>query len=122
MAEGFLHHFYNEKFEAYSAGITPTHVNSYAIKAMSEVCVDISNQLSKPLGRFGLDFGFDVVITTCSETEEACPVFPFGKTLHWQFPDPTKAKGTEEEIMDVFRKVRDSIQRRIDAAVRNREI
>ena len=69
---------------------------------------------------FGLDF--DVVISTCDEAEKACPFFPVGKILHWGFPDPAEAEGTEEEILKVFRTVRDSIRNRIEIAVKNKEI
>ena len=122
MAEGFLSHLYGDRYEAYSAGITPTHVNPYAIKAMAEVGIDISGQIPKSWRVYGLDYGFDVVITTCSEAEKSCPVFPYGKVLHWEFPDPSEAKGTEEEILKVFRNVRDSIRNRIETVVKNKEI
>ncbi|MDQ1281287.1 MAG: hypothetical protein QG670_2552 [Thermoproteota archaeon] len=125
MAEGFLRHLYGDQYEAYSAGITPTPTgrpNPYAIKAMAETGIDISNQKSKSWMAYGLDFGFDVVVTTCSEAEKSCPIFPFGEVLHWQFPDPSEAKGTEEEILKVFRTVRDSIKDRLEIAVKNKEI
>ena len=122
MAEGFLRHLYGDRYEAYSAGITPTQVNLHAIKAMAEIGIDISGQMSKSWRVYGLDFGFDVVITTCSEAEKACPVFSFGKRLRWEFPDPAEAEGTEEEIMKIFRTVRDSIRDRIEMAVKNKEI
>ncbi|MFH0896924.1 MAG: arsenate reductase ArsC [Candidatus Bathyarchaeota archaeon] len=122
MAEGFLRQLYCDRYEAYSAGITPTRVNPYAIKAMAEVGIDISGQTPKSWRANGLDFGFDVVITNCSEAEKACPVFPFRKILHWEFPDPSEAKGTEEEILKAFRAVRDSIRDRIEMAVKNKEI
>ena len=125
MAEGFLRHLYGDRYEAYSAGITPTptgRVNPYAIKAMAEVGIDISGQISKSWRVYGLDFGFDVVVTTCSEAEKSCPLFQFGKRLRWEFPDPSEAKGTDEEILKVFRNVRDSIRDRIEIAVKNKEI
>ena len=122
MAEGLLRHLHGDRYEAYSGGITPTLVNPYAIKAMAEVGIDISGQRSKSWRAYGLDFGFDVVISTCREAEKACPVFPFGKRLRWEFPDPAEAKGTEEEILKVSRTVRDSIRDRIEIAVKNKEI
>ncbi|MDQ1279575.1 MAG: hypothetical protein QG670_837, partial [Thermoproteota archaeon] len=87
-----------------------------------EVGIDISSQTSKSWRTYGLDFGFDVVVTTCSEAEKSCPIFPFGKVLHWQFPDPSQAKGIEEEVLEVFRKIRDSIKNRIETAIKNKEI
>lgn len=122
MAEGFLRHLYGDQYEVYSAGITPTRVHPYAIKVMAEIGIDISSQTSKPWSVYGLDFGFDIVITTCSEAEAACPVFPFGKVLHWTFPDPAEAKGTEREVLNVFKSVRDAIRNRIETAVKNHEI
>ena len=122
MSEGFLRHLYGDRYDVYSAGVTPTRVNPYAIKAMAEVGIDISGQISKSWRAYGLEFGFDAVISTCREAEKACPVFPFGKRLRWEFPDPSEAKGTEEEILKVFRTVRDSIRDRIEMAVKNKEI
>jgi arsenate reductase len=122
MAEGFLRHLYGDKYDVYSAGVTPTKVNPYAIKAMAEVGIDISDYISKSWRSFGIEFGFDTVISTCSEAEQACPSWSIGKRLHWEFPDPAEAEGTEEEIMDVFRGVRDSIRDRIASAVKNKEI
>ena len=80
MAEGFLRHLYGDRYEAYSAGITPTQVNPYAIKAMAEVGIDISGQRSKSFREFS-DLDFDVVISTCDEAEKACPFFPAKKIL-----------------------------------------
>ncbi len=122
MAEGFLRHLYSDRYDAYSAGVTPTAVNPYAIKAMAEVGIDISDQWSKSWRAYGVESGFDVVVSTCSEAEKACPLFPIGKRLRWEFPDPSEAKGTEEEILEVFRNVRDSIRDRIELAVKNKEI
>ena len=125
MAEGFLRHLYGDRYEAYSAGIRPTRdtrINPYAVKVMAEVGIDISHQMSKSWRAYGYEFGFDAVISTCSEAEKDCPTYPIGKRFQWQFPDPAEAKGTEEEILQVFRTVRDSIKERIEIAVKNNEI
>ena len=122
MSEGFLRHLYGDRYDVYSAGVTPTRVNPYAIKAMAEVGIDISGQWPKSWRAYGVESGFDVVISTCSEAEKACPLFPIGKRLRWEFPDPSEAKGTEEEILKIFRTVRDSIRDRIELAVKNKEI
>jgi arsenate reductase len=81
---------------------------------MDEIGVDISGQKSKTLDRY-LDEPFDYVITVCDDANEACPYFPGAKNrLHWSFEDPSRAEGTEEERLEVFRSVRDRIRARID--------
>jgi len=113
MAEGLLRHLSRNHFEAMSAGTEATHVRPLAIRAMDEVGVDISAQKFETLGRY-LREPFDYVITVCDEANEACPFFPgANERLHWSFPDPSKAQGTEEERLEVFRRVRDDIEDRI---------
>jgi arsenate reductase len=109
MAEGLLRAMGGDKFEAFSAGTEATHVRPLAIKAMAELGVDISGQHSKVLTEY-LSQPFDYVITVCDAANESCPIFP-GAThrLHWSFPDPSKATGTEEEQLAVYRQVRDDI-------------
>jgi arsenate reductase len=81
---------------------------------MDEVGVDVSGQESKALERY-LGEPFEYVVTVCDAANEACPVFPGAKNrLHWSFEDPAQATGTEEERLEVFRKVRDEIRRRIE--------
>ncbi len=113
MAEGWLRHLGGSRFEAHSAGTEATFVRPLAIRAMAEVGIDISQQESKTLERY-LQQPFDAVITVCDQANEACPVF-FGakQRLHWSFPDPSKATGTEEEQLAVYRAVRDAIGERI---------
>ncbi len=113
MAEGLLRHLAGDRFEVMSAGTEATHVRPLAIRPMGEVGVDISAQESETLGRY-LREPFDHVITVCDEANEACPFFPGARErLHWSFPDPSKAQGTEEERLEVFRRVRDDIEDRI---------
>jgi arsenate reductase (thioredoxin) len=113
MAEGLLRHLRGNHFEVMSAGTEATHVRPLAIQAMAEIGVDISAQESETLGRY-LREPFDYVITVCDEANEACPFFPgASERLHWSFPDPSKAQGTEEERLEVFRRVRDDIEGRI---------
>jgi len=120
MAEGIVRHFYNDQFEAYSAGSKVTPVHPLAIKVMNEIGIDISKQRSKLVSEF---FGqeFDYVITLCGGyAKNSCPVF-FGKAkheLHWDFIDPAEAKGNQEEILAVFRSVRDEIKNKIAELVR----
>ena len=114
MAEGLLRHFYRDRNEAYSAGINPTDLNPYAVRVMHEVGIDISHQRSKSVDEF-LNRELDTVITVCDHAKESCPLFPGNvKRLHWGFRDPAEAKGDEESVLSVFRKVRDQIRTSID--------
>ena len=114
MAEGLLRHFGGDRFDVFSAGTEATLLRPLAIRAMRELGVDISAHESKTLERY-LDQPFDQVITVCDRANEACPVF-FGarERLHWSFPDPSKATGTEDEQLAVYRAVRDAIRDRIE--------
>ncbi len=114
MAEGLLRALGGDRFEAYSAGTEATHVRPLAIRAMAELGIDISKQESKSLAHF-LSEPFDAVITVCDAAAEVCPVFMGAKRqLHWSFPDPAKAMGSEEEQLAVYRRVRDAIRERIE--------
>jgi arsenate reductase len=114
MAEGLLRSLGGDQFEAFSAGTEATQVRPLAIKAMAEVGIDISKQQSKTLERY-LNQSFDEVITVCDTAAEACPLFPgAAKMKHWSFPDPSKATGSEEEQLAVYRHVRDDIRSRIE--------
>lgn len=111
MAEGFLKSF-DPKLEVFSAGTEPvSQVNPNAIKVMHERGVDISRNHPKKVDEF-LSDTWDFVITVCGGANESCPAF-VGKVksrLHIGFDDPAEAKGTEEEILDEFRRVRDEIK------------
>lgn len=113
MAEALLRSLGGDRFEAFSAGTEASHVRPLAIRAMAELGIDISGQQSKTLDRF-LNEPFDAVITVCDQANEACPVF-FGarERLHWSFPDPSKAEGSEEQQLEVYRQVRDGIRARV---------
>ena len=114
MAEGLLRHLAGDRFESHSAGTEATRVRPRAIRAMEEIGVDISGQESKTLERYQQE-PFDYVITVCDDANEACPFFPGAQSrLHWSFKDPSKAEGSEEERLAVFREVRDGIRRRIE--------
>ncbi|MFA6236850.1 MAG: arsenate reductase ArsC [Bacteriovorax sp.] len=113
MAEGFARHFYEDKFEIYSAGIEKHGMNPRAIKVMKEAGVDISNQYSKTLNELG-PIMFDFVYTVCGHANELCPVFP-GRAVvkHVGFDDPPKLSAglvDEEEILTHYRRVRDEIK------------
>jgi len=112
MAEGFLKSF-DDELEVFSAGVKPEgRVNPNAVKVMNELGIDISSGKPEDVNEFINDL-FDYVITVCDNAKETCPVFPgdVKEQLHIGFEDPAKAKGTEEEILLIFRKVRDEIKR-----------
>ncbi|KAJ3028372.1 UNVERIFIED_CONTAM: hypothetical protein HDU68_001838 [Siphonaria sp. JEL0065] len=114
MAEGLLNGLASSSFFAQSAGTEETHVRPLALKAMAAIDIDISHQYSKTLDQF-LNSEFDYVITVCDNANEACPYFKNGKNrLHWSFPDPSKATGTEEEQLVMYATVRDAIRVRIE--------
>ncbi len=114
MAEGLLRALAGDRFEAMSAGTEATHVRPLAVRAMEDVGIDISGQESKTLQRY-LKEPFDYVITVCDDANEACPFFPgAANRLHWSFKDPSKAEGSAEERLAVFRSVRDRIRERIE--------
>jgi arsenate reductase len=114
MAEGLLRHLGGDRYEAFSAGTAATHVRPLAIRAMAELAIDISAQESKTLDRY-LGEPFDAVITVCDQAAEACPVFPGARRrLHWSFPDPSKARGDEDEQLADYRAVRDDIRAHIE--------
>ena len=111
MAEGFLRSF-DSKLEVYSAGTSAEEkVNPYAVKVMKEVGIDISGQQPEPVEKY-LDKSIDYVITVCDGAKEVCPVFAgdVNNRLHIGFEDPAKARGTQEEILPVYRRVRDEIR------------
>ena len=113
MAEGLLRHLGGDRFEAHSAGTEATNVRRLAIKAMSELGIDISKHTSKTLDSYVSD-RFAYVITVCDDANEACPYFPNAEhRVHWSLPDPSEATGTEDEQLAVYRKVRDELRARI---------
>ncbi len=111
IAEGYLRHFAGNKTEVYSAGVETHGVNPRAIQIMKEDGIDISHQTSNNVIEYR-DIDFEYVITVCDNAKERCPYFPSkAKKLHYNFPDPAKATGTEEQIMQQFREVRDMIKK-----------
>jgi arsenate reductase (thioredoxin) len=113
IAHGYLTHFAKQALEVYSAGIETHGVNPRAIAIMKEDGVDISHHTSNNVNEY-TDMDFDFVLTVCDNAKENCPYFPAKvKTFHYDFPDPAKAKGTEEQIMAQFRNTRDLIRRYI---------
>lgn len=119
MAEGLFRKYLQERglidaaAAVRSAGLEPSRVNPYAIQVMEEIGIDISRHTSKHLDRF-INEEFDYIITVCDNAAEKCPVFPGdGLRFHWPFDDPAKATGSEENILNEFRRVRDEIAEKI---------
>jgi arsenate reductase len=112
MAEGFVKSF-DPGIKVFSAGTNPSSkVHPNVIQVMKEIGIDLSKNYPKSVDQF-LNESFDYVITVCDNAKETCPVFlgKVGKQLHVGFEDPAEATGTEEEILFVFRKVRDQIKK-----------
>ncbi len=111
MAEGFLKSF-DPNLEVFSAGTKPSgQVHPKAVQVMNEIGIDISAGQPRDVGEF-VSQSFDYVITVCDNAKDTCPVFigNVGEQLHIGFEDPAEAKGPEEEILAVFRRVRDAIK------------
>ena len=112
MAEGLLRSF-TDQFDPLSAGIEPKGLNPLAVEAMQEIGIDISGQKSKDVATL-LGQHIPYVITVCDNARERCPIFPGTyKFIHWSFDDPAKARGTHDEELAVFRRVRDQIAAKI---------
>ena len=110
IAHGYLELYAKDKAQVYSAGIETHGVNPKAIIVMKEDGIDISSHTSNNVNEYR-NIDFDYVITVCDNAKEQCPIFPStAKQFHYNFPDPAKAKGTEDEIMQQFRNVRDEIK------------
>ena len=115
MAEGLLRAAAGDRVDVFSAGARPAGmVQPRAIQVLKELGLDISSQHSKSMNEF-IHQRIDVVITVCGDND-ACPVFPGQMARHhWPFTDPTHFKGTDEEILSEFRRVRDQMKRVFDA-------
>lgn len=111
IAEGYLRHFAAGAAEIYSAGIETHGVNPKAIEIMKRDGIDISGHTSNNVNEYtGTDFDF--VITVCDNAKESCPFFPTNAVkFHYNFPDPAKARGSEEQVMESFREVREMIRK-----------
>ncbi|MDP6859754.1 MAG: arsenate reductase ArsC [Verrucomicrobiales bacterium] len=111
MAEGILRNTASDLIEVASAGSDPSgYVHPKAIESLEEIGIDISDHTSKHMNDF-LEQQIHTVITVCGNADQACPTYP-GQTqrYHWGFEDPAHAEGSEDEIMEVFRQVRDEIK------------
>ena len=109
MAEGFAHEM---GWNAYSAGTKPeTVVNPFAVKVMEEMGIDIADHVPEPITKY-LDKDFDIVATVCDNAQKVCPVFTgrCKQKIHNGFVDPADAAGSDSEITQIYRQVRDGIQ------------
>ncbi|MCB0390816.1 MAG: arsenate reductase ArsC [Bdellovibrionales bacterium] len=112
MAEGWGRYLKGDQFNFYSAGTKKHGLNPRAVNVMAELDVDISHHSSKTTDELP-DVKMDYVITVCSDAHESCPFFPGGKVVHKGFDDPprlTKDMKNEEEILKVYRQVREEIK------------
>ena len=109
IAEGYFRKYSKGKVDIHSAGIEAHGINPKAVEVMKEAGIDISGQDSKTIDRY-LNQHFDYVITVCGNARENCPYFPGSSiSIHQDFPDPANAIGSDEIVMQEYRKVRDSI-------------
>jgi arsenate reductase len=120
MAEGLANHDLAGRVQAFSAGVRPSRVNPKAIQVMGELGIDLSRHRSKSVDDLAGEH-FDLVITVCDRAAEQCPLFPGEtKVMHVGFSDPAQAQGTEEEIMEAFRRVRDEIRQKLIPLIKER--
>ncbi len=123
MAEAFLRHYAGEQFDVYSAGLEPRGINPLTIRVMEEIGYNLNGQSSKPVAPFVFREHFGYVITVCSRAEANCPVFPgLPVRLSWPFEDPAAFEGTDEEKLAKFREIRDQIEARVQAWLREGEV
>lgn len=117
MAEGFAKEFGRGLIEVHSAGLMAAGVHKRAIAVMKEIGIDISEQKSKSINLYLLG-QMDIIITLCENAEVACPTTPSGiKRIHWPIKDPVGTIGTEEEIMNEFRRARDEIREKVQGLI-----
>jgi arsenate reductase len=109
MAEGYLRKYAGDSADVFSAGVETHGLNPKAVEVMAEDGIDISNHTSNHVDEYN-NMAFDLVITVCDHAHERCPFFPAAKVIHHNFPDPAKATGTQEAVMDAFRRTRNMIR------------
>ena len=108
MAHGFLESL--TEFQIFSAGTKPEPVNKYAAEVMKELDINISSNTSNHIDEY-LEHNIDLVVTVCDNAKEICPVFPKQtKFIHHSFNDPASAKGKDEEVLKIYREVRDQLE------------
>ncbi len=115
MAEGLARHVLGEAVLAESAGSRPSRVNPFAVRAMAELGIDLSEHTSKSVTTIDPE-GVDLVVTLCAEEE--CPVFlGTAERRSWAMPDPDRKHETltDAERLAHFRVARDAIRERLRA-------
>ncbi|NOY87390.1 MAG: arsenate reductase ArsC [Deltaproteobacteria bacterium] len=113
MADGIINHDFAGCIEAFSAGTEPHGLNPKAVQVLAEIGIDISGDSSDHLSQYEGQ-SFDYVITLCGDANEKCPLFFGGvQRTHIGFDDPPKATGTEEDVLNVYRRVRDEIREQL---------
>jgi arsenate reductase len=124
MAEALLRKLGSDKFEAYSAGLEPKDIHPLTIEVLKEIGIEIAGQKSKDMKEYFGKQTFQYLVTVCDNADEKCPTTWPGvmHRYHWAFEDPAAAKGTHEEQMNKFRKVRDQIKDRIEAWLKDPSI
>jgi arsenate reductase len=121
MAEALVNHDLRDRFEAFSAGTAPRSPHPAALRVLAELGIDYSRARSKSLDEFAEET-FDFVITLCDGANEACPIFFGGvERSHLGFEDPAGATGTEDEVLAVFRRVRDEIRNVVESYLRGKD-
>lgn len=114
MADGIVNHDFSGKITAVSAGTEPHGLNPRAVQVMHEIGIDISHNTSDHLSRYG-SLTFDYVITLCGDADEKCPAFFGGaRRLHMPFDDPPRATGSDQQVLAVYRRVRDEIREQLN--------
>ena len=122
IAHGLLNNIAGDKYDVFSAGLSPNKVHPMAIEVMKEIYIDISNHTSDHLDDY-LDKDIDVVITTCDDANESCPFFPgTALRLHWSIDDPFESWNVEESNIQLFRDTRYNIEENIRLFLRSYEI
>jgi arsenate reductase (thioredoxin) len=119
MAEAFVNARCGGEWQAFSAGTYPAgYVHPKAIQVLSEIGIEHKGR-SKSVDEFR-DIDFDAIVTVCDSAAKECPVWlGLGRRIHQSFPDPAKAKGTEAEVLEVFRQVRGAIAREIPKIIKD---
>jgi arsenate reductase len=124
MGEAFMRKYAGDYFNVFSAGLEPRGINPYAVRVMGEAGIDIRDQRSKNVNEYLGKEMFWYLITVCSDAEQNCPTVWPGLTerLYWPFDDPAAAAGSEEEVLAVFRRVRDEIEAKVKAWLVEHEV
>jgi arsenate reductase len=113
MADGLINHDFADRIEAFSAGTEPHGLNAKAVQVMAELGIDISRNSSDHISKYDGQ-SFDYAITLCGDANDKCPLFVGGvQRIHIGFDDPPKATGTEDEVLAVYRRVRDEIRQQL---------